>query len=58
MLGEVPPVVNGGTKEISKAVEGATPFVGQNEQTKKVCQHRWMKTVFSTRCIDCLMIKK
>jgi len=37
MLGEVPPVVNGGTKEISKAVEGATPVVRQNEQTKEVC---------------------
>lgn len=37
MLGEVPHVVNDQQEENSKAVEGATPVVRQNEQTKKVC---------------------
>lgn len=38
MLGEVPPVVNDGTEEHTKAVEGATTVVRQNEQTKELCQ--------------------
>lgn len=36
-LGEVPPVVSAENQESSKAVEGATPVVRQNEQTKEVC---------------------
>ena len=38
VLGEVPPVVNDGIEEHGRAVEGATPAVRQNEQTKEVCQ--------------------
>ena len=37
VLGEVPPVVNDGTEEQLKVVEGATPVVRQNEQTKELC---------------------
>lgn len=38
MLGEVLPVGHSNISESSPAVEGATPFVGQNEQTKELCQ--------------------
>ena len=38
MLGEVPPVVNDGTEEHRRAVEGATPVVRQNEQQLKLCK--------------------
>lgn len=37
MLGKVPQVVNDGTEENQRAVEGATPVVRQNEQTKELC---------------------
>lgn len=35
MLGKVPQEVNDGTEEHQRAVEGATPVVRQNEQTKE-----------------------
>lgn len=38
MLGELPPVGNSNIEKSSPAVEGATPVVGQNEQTKELCQ--------------------
>lgn len=38
MLGEVPPIVNDTKTDSDQTVEGATPIVRQNEQTKEVCQ--------------------
>ena len=38
MLGELPPVGNSNIEENLQAVEGATPVVGQNEQTVKGCR--------------------
>ncbi len=39
MLGEVPHVVNDKSEDSTQAVEGATPVVRQNEQTKESCNH-------------------
>ena len=57
MLGEVPHEVNAEHQKSSQAVEGATPVVRQNEQTKEVCPsclsgEIWHNWEFS-RCDEC-----
>lgn len=47
MLGEVPHEVNAQLEDTTQAVEGATPVVRQNEQTKEVFYQS------NLRCIKC-----
>lgn len=58
MLGKVPHEVNVEHQESSQAVEGATPVVRQNEQTKEHCNHKWVRGYRAYKCSKCSQTMK